>query len=147
MLSIAFRYEGIGLITRRFLFFFLDSTLCLWERGSWHRRNLGGGGAKEDKCPQHFFNLGVFWLLNLITENKKWTEKIKWKTCVLWDQFSPLSNLTPLWNKVPNVYGQFYPPPPSMLLAKLRLWFLRSLRDFAKNLLSDAASRPRSTET
>jgi hypothetical protein len=29
------------------------------------------------------------------------------KTCVLWDQFSPLSNLTPLENRVPNTQGQF----------------------------------------
>jgi hypothetical protein len=55
--------------------------------------------------------------------NEKYTEKRKCKTCVLWDQLSSLSNLTPFKNMVTKIHGHFCPPPPPIpvLLAKLRL--------------------------
>jgi hypothetical protein len=88
-----------------------------------HRRNFsGGGGGKGRKChPKIFSGKEIFWLWNWVLANKKYTEKRKWKTWVLWDQFSPLSNLTHLKNKVPNTHSQFCHPPPPRVTGQVTL--------------------------
>jgi hypothetical protein len=68
-----------------------------------------GGGPYAPPPP--FFNLWIF----LVTElnNGKWkTEKWKWKTSILWDQFSPLSNLTPCQIKFLTPMVDSPPPLP-----------------------------------
>jgi hypothetical protein len=64
----------------------LSGTSVTWGEGK------GGPNAP----PQYFFNLGIVYLITGLNNGKQKIEKRKRKACVLWYQFSPLSNLTPL---------------------------------------------------